>query len=146
MLQPCDADPLAEPQTHHAVAQFVHSADNLMARDNRHLVSRQVTLHNVKIRAANSADAYFHPNLAGAGSGLVHFSFNQWRLLHAVLLRQDHGTHGHNISGKSGVQEFRIQKSEYRSQNKEPEPQTPNPEREFTTEAQRTKGKRRKKS
>jgi hypothetical protein len=33
MLQPCDTDPLPNPQAYHIVAGFVHWPNNLMARD-----------------------------------------------------------------------------------------------------------------
>jgi hypothetical protein len=98
MLQPGDADPPPDPQAHHTVAGFVHSSNNLMAGDDRHPVRREIPLDNVKIGAANSADAYFHPNLARPRSRRVHFSLSQRQLLHALLLRQDHRAHGFKIS------------------------------------------------
>jgi hypothetical protein len=46
MLQPCDADPLPDLQAHYPVAGFVHSSDNMMARNDRHLVRRKIPLDN----------------------------------------------------------------------------------------------------
>jgi hypothetical protein len=77
MLQPCDAGPLPDPQAHHTVAGFIHSSHNLMARNERHLVGRKIPLDNVKIRAADGADAYSHPNLARPGPRRVHFALSQ---------------------------------------------------------------------
>jgi hypothetical protein len=64
MLQPCDTDPPPDPQAHYTVADFVHSSNNLMARDDRHPARLEIPLDYVKIGAADSAHAYFHPNLA----------------------------------------------------------------------------------
>src|SRR4029077_4892737 len=77
MLEPCDADPLADPQAHHTVAGFGPPSHNLMARNERQLVRREIPLDNVKIGAAYSADAYFHPDLARPGPRRVHFSLSQ---------------------------------------------------------------------
>jgi len=89
----------ARPQAHHTVAGFVHLSDNLMARNDRHLVKREIPLDNVKIGAADGADADFHPNLARPGPRRVHFSLSQRQLLHALLLCQDHRARGFKISG-----------------------------------------------
>ena len=51
MLQPSDADPSPDPQPHRTVAGFVHSSDNLMARNDRHLVRREIYLDNVMMYA-----------------------------------------------------------------------------------------------
>src|SRR5262249_33044301 len=76
-------------------------SDNLMPGYDWHLVRREIPFDNVKIGAADTADAYFHPNLACPGPRCVYFLQSQGQLLHALLLSQDHRAHWFKISRSS---------------------------------------------
>jgi len=93
MPQPCDADPLPDPQARHTVADFIHSPDNLMTGNERHLVKGEIALDDVNIGAADRADAHFHPDLTRPDPRRVHFPLSQRRLIHALLLCQNHRAH-----------------------------------------------------
>jgi hypothetical protein len=82
-----------DPQTRHTVADFIHSPDNLMAGNDRHLVKGEIALNDVNINAADRANAHFHPDLPRPGPRRVHFLLSQRRLVHTLLLCQDHRAH-----------------------------------------------------
>jgi hypothetical protein len=53
----------------HTVADFIHSPDNLMTGNERHLVKGEIALDDVNIGAADRADAHFHPDLTRPDRG-----------------------------------------------------------------------------
>jgi len=90
---PCDADPLPDPQAHHTVAGFVHSSDNLMARNDRHLVRREIPLDNVKDRCGIQRRRLLSPGPRPARLAARPFLVESAAAPPRASLRQDHRAH-----------------------------------------------------
>src|SRR5262245_61507178 len=64
VAEPWDADAIADREVRHAVADDLHRADNLMARDDWHVRRRQLAVDDVEVGAADAAGPNADENLA----------------------------------------------------------------------------------
>ncbi len=64
MSKPRDAHSLAERQPFHTGAKCIDPPDDFVARNDRHMRVWQLAVHDVQIRAAHTASAHLHANLA----------------------------------------------------------------------------------
>ena len=62
--EPRNADPIADVQMRHAVADHVDEADDFMSGDDGHLDRRQIAIQDVKIGAAHAARKYTNQHLS----------------------------------------------------------------------------------
>jgi hypothetical protein len=91
--QPSDSDPLTYAKPRHTCADLIDVANNLMTRNKRRLMQREIPLHDMNVRAADRAHAHFHSHFAHAGLRFLDLARQQWCFLHRLLLDQDHRAH-----------------------------------------------------
>jgi hypothetical protein len=63
VAEPRNADALTHAQPFDASPDHIDPADDLVARDDRHLRVRQFAIHDMKVRAADAAGGHFYSNL-----------------------------------------------------------------------------------
>jgi hypothetical protein len=64
VAEPGNADTLADAQACHATAEGIDTPDDLVAGDNGQLGVREITVHHVKIGAADRAGLHHQADLA----------------------------------------------------------------------------------
>ena len=65
-VEPCDAHPRARRRGGRPGSERIHAPHDLVARDDAGTLRCEVSLHDVKVRAAHAADLDAHADFAGA--------------------------------------------------------------------------------
>jgi len=77
----------------YALADLINAPDDLVARNDRRFVQREIALNNVNVSPADRASHYGHSHLTRAGLRLWYLGQSQWRFFDRLLLRQKHCAH-----------------------------------------------------
>jgi hypothetical protein len=73
MAQPRNADTLTHAPPLYASPDHIDPADDLVARNDRHLRVRQLAIDDMQVRAADAAGGHLHSNLARPGLPIGEF-------------------------------------------------------------------------